>query len=97
MTSTIFVTAAVPLLFQSIAVALCNQNQFIAPGVNLCYQFTPDQINLEKVDIQILDMETVQYMHTWWPAPDTMLTQITDMNGCYEWQNNDWNETSTCQ
>ena len=95
--ATISVIASVPLLFQSIGIILCNKNQYISTTANLCYSMAQDQINPTKVDMQMLDMKQVEYIKTWWVDMDTMETQDTTKDGCIQWKNQNYNQTSTCQ
>lgn len=62
---------------------------------NLCFQVTPDLINPQGIDVQMVDIEKHEYLKTFWVNDTTMISQITDEVGCYQWQNEE-TQTSTC-
>jgi hypothetical protein len=84
-------------IFQSIGVYVCNINQYIAPGVNICYDIEASKNNPNGVDMQFLDMIGGEYMHTEWTDSSTMVSKVEGLDGsCYQWTNDDWQATSTC-
>ena len=95
---TLLVTASIPLLFRLIATGVCAQNQVIQPGVNLCYSIRQSQMNPQGVDTQVLDNAAEQYLQTRWFDDSTMLSRVESPDGtCYQWLNDDWQATTTCE
>jgi hypothetical protein len=88
--------AALPLLFQGAVSSTCPVNQYVEPGIALCYEMMPSPQNPAAMDSRVLDLVNQQYLETQWIYTNMMLSKMETATTTFCWYDDEVTSTFPC-